>query len=540
MTGAELLIESLLNHNIRHIFGHPGDETSFFKALTGKKISFITTRHEQGAAFMADAYARITGDVGVCYSTLGPGATNLATGVANAYLDRSPVIAISDQIETSELHKGAHQYIDLKKFFEPITKTSLIVEDTETIPQVIDFAIQNALQERPGPIHLTIPKDVLRRDVYLFGTSRRQLTRKTKKKIPDKALVNKIAAKVGGSASPILVVGNLVIRKNLVKDVVDFAEHLKIPTFTTYMGKGAFPESHPLSLGVLSRHAKNELAEIFNNSDLIVLLGFDYSEGVKPGIWAVGQEKTVISFDESIHSEGIFYKPDIVVTQMVGETLVRVKKALKKNIKEKPWFDVPKVKSDMQLKVRSRNITERNKMTPEVIMGAISATNGRNNMIVTADVGLNKYAVGLCLKVETPKSVLFSNGLSSMGFSLPAAIGAKIADRKKTVISISGDGGFMMNVQELETCKRLGVQIIIIILRDNSLGLIKRMQKNDFKSHLAVDFGNPDFVLLAKSFGIKGSRVTSTNTLKEKLKKAVASKESYLIEVPITYESWLE
>src|SRR3990167_6234404 len=180
MTGAELLIESLLNHNVRFIFGHPGDETSVFKALVTRKINFITTRHEQGAAFMADAYARVTGEIGVCYSTLGPGASNLATGIANAYLDRSPVLAISDQIETSELHKGAHQYIDLKKLFEPITKMSLNVEDTEMIPQLVDFAIETASQERPGPVHLTIPKDVLRRDVYLFGGFKKSSTKKTK------------------------------------------------------------------------------------------------------------------------------------------------------------------------------------------------------------------------------------------------------------------------------------------------------------------------------------------------------------------------
>ena len=541
MIGAELLIESLLKHNVKYIFGHPGDETSIFKAIALKKINFITTRHEQGAAFMADSYARISDSIGVCYSTLGPGATNLVTGIANAYMDRSPVIAISDQVESSELHKGAHQYLDLVKIFEPITKLSILAEDTERIPQLIDFAIETALQERPGPVHLTVPKDVLRNEVYLFGRnidSKVKLTKNLKQQ-QDKSLSIKIANQLNDSGSPLMIIGNLAIRKNISKEIMEIANHFKIPTFTTYMGKGAFPESHSLSLGVLSRHAKDELAEIFSNADLIMLVGFDYSEGIKPSLWTVGSKKTVISLDDSILKEGVFYKPDISVTQMVKETLLQVKKYSKSQKVEKPWFDVSQARRKIQQKIRSRVIKERGKMMPESVMEVISSLN-MPSLLVTSDVGLNKYAVGLCLTVEHPKSVMFSNGLSSMGFSLPAAIGAKVADPKKIVISISGDGGFMMNVQELETCKRIGAQVIIIILRDNSLGLIKRMQKNDFKNHLGVDIGNPDFVMLANSFGIKGSVVKSKSDLKNKIKKAIKSKESYLIEIPTSYESWLE
>lgn len=540
MIGAELLVKSLLSYNVKYIFGYPGDETAIFKALINKKITFITARHEQGAAFMADAYARMSGNIGVCYSTLGPGATNLVTGIANAYMDRSPVIAISDQVETSEVHRGAHQYIDLKKIFEPITKMSLNVEDTETIPQLMDFAVDTALQERPGPVHLTIPKDVLRRDVYLFSTRKKLTTRpaKCQTKKQNKTLSKKVADDLKNSMNPVLIIGNLAIRLNISSEIQDLVEHFKIPTFTTYMGKGSFPESHPLSLGVLSRHAKDEMGEIFYNADLILLIGFDYAEGIKPSFWTMGKQKTVISLDESIHTEGIFYKPDITITQGVKETLLEIKKNASKNLNEKSWLDVPKIRKEIRSKMRSGAINQQGKVTPESVMEVISKLGV--DLLVTSDVGLNKYAVGLCLQVENPRSVMFSNGLSSMGFSLPAAIGAKIACPQKTVISISGDGGFLMNMQELETCKRTETQIIVIVLRDNSLGLIKRMQKYEFKSCLGVDIGNPDFVLLAKSFGIKSSKVKSKTDLNTKLRRAISSKEPYLIEVPISYESWLE
>ncbi|KKR50238.1 MAG: Acetolactate synthase [Candidatus Curtissbacteria bacterium GW2011_GWA1_40_16] len=536
MTGADLLVKTLLENNVEYIFGHPGDETAIFKSLFSKKIKFITTRHEQGAAFMADAYARTSGKFGVCYSTLGPGGTNLMTGIANAFLDRSPVIAFSDQVELSELHKGAHQYLDLTKIFEPITKFAVTVENAEMIPNILNDALQIALRERPGPVHITLPKDVLRSEVYQFPNSKK-FAAEIPKKIINKKLLNIVAKLLNESKAPIAIVGNLVNRKKLNKSLLKFIEMHNIPTFTTYMGKGAIPESHPLSLGVMSRHAKNQLIEIFEKANLVILIGFDYVEGIKPDIWKMGNKKSVISFEDSIHTEGIFYKPDIIISKLEAETLDYII-PINHTLSSKLWINVPKVRKEIAKKIRSKNVKSKNKLTPEDIMDAISSLGQK--WIVTADVGLNKYAVGLCLKTDRPNSVFFSNGLSSMGFSVPAAIGVKLANPKSTVISISGDGGFLMNLQELETSTRSGTNITFIVFKDNNLGLIKRMHLNEFNNHIGVEIGNPDFVKLAQAFGMKGAYIRTKAEFKTALKKAIKSKKSWILEIPITYKSWLE
>jgi acetolactate synthase-1/2/3 large subunit len=537
MNGAALLVESLQQQGVSVIFGLPGDEVAFFEALRGSPIRFITVRHEQAAAFMADAYGRLTGRPGVCFSTLGPGATNLATGLANALLDRSPVVALSDQVPTDQMRPGVHQYIDLVSMFGPITKWSAVIRDPELIPPTLEYAFRVARAERPGPVHLTLPVNVLERECFLFQLGselpERPLSRGGR---PDPRALQQMAAWLREARAPVLLVGNLPLRAGFLEALRRFIEAYQIPTLTTYMGKGALPEDHPLCVGVISRHARGELVGLFTACDLILTIGYDEVEGVKPSLWMVGNHKRVICMDSVVEGESPLLSADLTLAGDVAAILEELTALAPAD--RQPWLEVTAVREAMQRPLQ-RPLAETAPLSPAAITRTLSRVLPDRG-VITVDVGLNKYAMGLTYRIRGSQRILFSNGLSAMGFALPAALGARLACPEEPIVAVSGDGGFLMNVQELETSARHGLPVIALVLRDNALGLIHRMQMARFGDAVGTTLGNPDLPTLAAAFGARGITVDSVDILADVLIEALSSHQTWVVDVPTSYEGWLQ
>ncbi len=537
MNGAALLVESLQQQGVSVIFGLPGDEVAFFEALRGSSIRFITVRHEQAAAFMADAYGRLTRRPGVCFSTLGPGATNLATGLANAMLDRSPVVALSDQVPTDQMRPGVHQYVDLTAFFQPITKWSAVIRDPELIPAALQYAVQVARSERPGPVHLSLPVNVLERECFLFNLGGELPGRPSALHTrPDPRALQQVAIWLQEAQAPVLLVGNLPIRTRALDSLRRFVEAYQIPTLTTYMGKGALPEDHPLCLGVISRHARGELMGLFTACDLILTIGYDEVEGVKPSLWMVGNHKRVVCVDSVFESESNLLHADLTLAGDVA-TILEDLTAMAPSGRQ-PWLEVSAVRKAMQRPLQQPQI-ESAPLSPAAITRTMAQILP-DHAVLTVDVGLNKYAMGLTYPIRGRQQILFSNGLSAMGFALPAALGARLARPEDPVVAVSGDGGFLMNVQELETSVRHGLPVVALVLRDNALGLIRRMQVARFGEAVGTTLGNPDLPALAAAFGARGITVDTADMLADVLVEAIASHQTWVIDIPTSYEGWLQ
>lgn len=544
MNGAELLVDTLAAHGVRHAFGIPGDEVFMFDALRRSRLDFVVARHEQGAAFMADVYARVSGRPGVCFSTLGPGATNLVTGVANAFLDRSPVIAISDQVPTDRLLDGAHQYLDLEALFGPITKWRATLKDGHAIPCAVADAFRCAMTERKGPVHLTLPADVLARAVSAPAGAAAQRPPVNGRDHPPAGLngtaadVEQLLALLQMAEAPIAIVGNLPTRARANAELIALVEAFQLPVFTTYMGKGAVPEDHPLSLGVLSRHAGQSLSTIFEPADLVLTIGFDPVEGVSPALWSVGRAKRTVALGTQTDGDEAGMPADLHVTGDLKALLTELVTRQNGRTSQPCWLDAAAVRTQIRQRLRGQPAAGDGAMRPQAVVDTIRQVVDPSAIIV-GDVGLNKYAVGLCFEAREPGTVIFSNGLSALGFALPGAIGARLARPEAQVIAVAGDGGFLMNVQELETAVRRALPVVAIVLRDDSYGLIKRMQEKQFGCSFGVELGNPDLPALARSFGAAGVRVTRPDELAEALTGALTAEQPTVIDIPVCYDHWL-
>ena len=534
MKGADIFVKTLEDNGVKYIFGVPGDiELSLFESLSYSDIDFFTVRHEQTGAFMADVYGRLTGKPGVCFSTLGPGAANLVTGVANAYLDRSPMIAISGQLKVDEFHKNAHQYLDLEKIFKPITKQSTVIYSAKQIPPILNKSFEIAKTERPGPIHITLPINILDEDIpnsnYESYNQQNNLAQTQTYEYD----IDSVCEAIKKSAFPIIIAGNAVIRQEASEELINFIDKFQILAFSTFQGKGAIPANHRLYLGVISRHLKS-VQKTFESADLILNIGYDYVEGIKPDIWETGIKKRVISIDTISNTVDRFYRPDIEIVSNLKQYL----REFYKNCNCPPKsYNINKNELKSTIEV-PRDADSCFPLKPHKVIAEIRNVLDVHDVIVS-DVGRHKQFVGLLFKAYHPKTVLFSNGLSSMGFGLPAAIAAKLVNPDGKVVAVCGDGGFMMNVQDLETAVRYKLPITIVIINDSAYGMVKYAQLNKFGKTYGADFGNPDFKKLAESFGAKGFDVKSTSDLRSTLEEAVYSGKVSVVNVPIDYSEGL-
>ncbi len=531
MNAAELLVRCLENEGVQFIFGLPGEETlEFMDALLESRIRFIETRHEQGAAFMADVYGRLSGTAGVCLSTLGPGATNLLTGVADAYLDRAPLVAITGQASLSRRHKESHQYIDVISMFKPVTKWTTSIPKAEVIPEAVRKAFKIAQTEKPGSTHLELSEDVADESMAGSGSFEPLFVQAPVTPEPSPAQVERAVATIAGAARPIILAGNGVIRGRAHEALRNFARRVHIPVVHTFMAKGTFPDSDPLSLFTIGLQARDYASVVMEQADVVVAFGYDFVE-YAPCFWNARRDKRIVHVDVSPAEVDEHYIVDVGVLGDLRVSLERIGAGLAP-------FDPAWACGARRSVVDGFDAELAGEPTwpprPQHLMRELRAALDPDDLVV-CDVGAHKLWMARMFPCETPNSCVISNGFAAMGVALPGAIAAKLLYPHRRVLAVTGDGGFLMNSQELETAVRLGLSFAVLVWRDDGYGVIRWKQQLRYGRTSSVDFGNPDLVEYARSFGAAGYRVTEPGGLGPILRDAFAHEGPAVIECPVDY-----
>lgn len=545
---ADLLVDCLAAEGCDFVFSVPGEETmDVLDALSRHEgIRHITTRHEQGAAFMADVHGRLTGRSAVAMATLGPGATNLLTGIADAYLDRAPMVAITGQAASWKLHKEAHQVVDIVRMFEPVTKWNTQVEQVEAIPEIVRKAFRVAALEKPGPTHIELPEDLAATPIDLDpGRPRLEPLTPGRAYFPeptDEAIAH-AARLIAGSDRPIILAGNGVLRQRAAPELRAFARGLHVPVAATFMGKGAVDDRSHLSLMAVGLQARDHVLSGFDRSDLVICVGYDLVE-YAPSSWDPDGSKRVIHIDTQPAEIDAAYRPSVELIGDIEGTMRRLLEAVQptgvggRDAGERHASREIVVHADLrtallrELEVHASN--DAFPITPQRAIADLRRALGPSDIVVS-DVGAHKVWVARMYQAYEPNTVIISNGFAAMGIAVPGAIAAKLVHPERKVVALCGDGGFLMNSQELETAKRIGANICVVVWRDDGYGLIDWKQRNEFGRPFAVEFGNPDFVAYAESFGIAGFRPTSAADLYPTLMRALDVDGPSLVEVPIDY-----
>lgn len=525
-----LFVKCLENEGVKYIFGIPGEENlDFLEALRTSNIKLIVTRNEQAAVFMATTVGRLTGNIGVALSTLGPGATNLVTGVAYAQLGGMPLLVITGQKPIRKNKQGKFQIINTVRMMEPLTKYSATIESVDRIPSMVRQAVKLALSERPGAVHLELPEDIASESA---GDNLKPIIfEKVRRPGPDSKDIKKAIILIENSKSPLIVVAAGANRKLIRKQLLYFLEKTKIPFITTQMGKGIENENGDLYIGTTALSGGDYVHKALMASDTIIMIGHDISE--KPPIVLTRDKHKVIHINFSPAEIDDIYVPTCEIVGDVSHTLW----ALAQEIKISKTWDF-----SYFLKVRDalkKNILKGAKNKKFPIVPARIVSDVFNIMpedgILALDNGMYKIWFARNYKVQEQNSILLDNALATMGAGLSSGIAAKIIFPKKKVLVIAGDGGIMMNIGEIETAHRLNLDLTILILNDSSFGMIRWKQENMNMPSFGLNFNNPDFVKLADSFGVKGYRVKNVEDFSNILKKALNSKGINIIDCPIDY-----
>ena len=531
MTAAELLVRCLENEGVKYIFGIPGEENlDVMQALRNSSIQFITTRHEQGAAFMADVYGRLTGKAGVCLSTLGPGATNLVTGVADANSDGAPLVAITGQVDTNRMHITSHQFLDLVQMFTPITKRSKQIVRPDSINEIVRIAFKYAESEKPGAAHIDLPNDIAKLPVPEDPNVMPMRHTAVHQELTGVADVEKAAGLIFQAEHPVILAGHSAVRAHAAEALTKFAEQLKIPVINTMMAKGIIPMDNQYSMGTMGIPQRDFQNVMLDNSDLVIAVGYDIVE-FSPSKWNRTQNHKIIHLDvrpAHIHS---LYQPQVQVVGDISDSLEKIavrchrenEPELFFRLKELMLEDYSAVESDDGFPIK-----------PQRVLHDIRQVLGQEDILIS-DVGAHKMWIGRQYNCYHPNTCIISNGFASMGISVPGAIAAKLIYPEKKVLAVSGDGGFMMNCQEMETALRIGVPIVVMIFNDSGYGLIRWKQEDHFGSSCFTDFTNPDFVKFAESMGAKGYRIQSAEEIIPVLEDAFSQNVPCIIDCPIDY-----
>jgi acetolactate synthase-1/2/3 large subunit len=527
MNAAQLLVRCLENEGVEYVFGIPGEENiHIMDALAESRIRFITTRHEQGAAFMADVYGRITGRAGVCLATLGPGATNLITGVADANMDRAPLVAIAGQAATTRMHKESHQVLDLAALFAHCTKYSTQVLVPEIVPEVVRKAFKLAQTEKPGASFIEVPENVARMAADGLAPLKVQAPA-----IPDAppAKVEQIARLIDEATAPMVLAGNGVIRQRASLALVEFIERLNLPVATTFMAKGSVPFSHPLFLGAVGLQARDPVSVGLDRADLVLCIGYDMVE-YDPARWNPQRDKRIVHIDSAPAEVDAHYILEAGIVGDIGDALRRIAR----QATAKPEGAGRRLHSSLVQAIQQGADDPACPLKPHRVIADLRRAMAEDDVLV-CDVGAHKLWVARLFQAERPNTCIISNGFASMGIALPGAIVAKLALPDRRVVAVNGDGGFLMNSQELETAVRLGVAITVVVLRDGKYGVIQHHMDTRLGRHFGVDFGNPDFVAYAESFGMRGYRIKRAEDLLPALRSSLESSQPSLIDCPIDY-----
>lgn len=526
MNAAQLLVKCLENEGVEVIFGIPGEENlHIIDAILDSSIDFITTRHEQGAAFMADVYGRLTGRAGVCLSTLGPGATNLVTGVADANMDHAPVVAIAGQAATTRLHKESHQVLDLVELFTPITKYSVQILEPEIVTEVVRKAFKLAQIEKPGACFIDFPENVAQMETIAEPLHVQYASVPN----PPRRSLEHAAEVISNARFPMIMAGNGVIRSNASDALVRFAETLNIPVATTFMAKGAIPSSHPLSLGTVGLQARDYISCGFDRADVIICVGYDIVE-YHPHLWHKTKDRQIVHIDTRPAEVDAHY---IVTAGAVGDVSVALAE-LAQIASPRDDYGFEGLRFMIYDELRRYAEDQSYPLKPQKVISDLRAAL-RDDDIVVCDVGAHKLWMARMYQAERPNTCIISNGFAAMGIAVPGAVAASYAFPEKRVVAVTGDAGFLMNAQEIETAMRLKTPFVVLVWNDESYGLIEWKQQIHFHRSGHVRFSNPDFVKFAESFGAKGYRVGKAEDLLPMLKQALADKTVSVIDCPLDY-----
>lgn len=525
---AELLVQCLENEGVEYVFGLPGEENlHILQALKHSSIKFITVRHEQGAAFMADVYGRLTGKAGVCLSTLGPGATNLMTGVADANLDGAPLVAITGQVGTDRMHIESHQYLDLVAMFAPVTKWNKQIVRPSNTSEIIRKAFKVAQSEKPGAVHIDLPENIAAMPVV--GQPLSQDSRE--KTYASFRSTNQAAVAISKAKNPLILAGNGAIRAGASEALTDFATQLNIPVANSFMGKGAIPYTHPLALWTVGLQQRDHINCAFEQSDLIIAVGYDLIE-YSPKKWNPQGDIPIIHIGINHAEIDSSYIPLVEVVGDISDSLQEILKRADRNGMKTPFAAGlrPEIRQEYEQYAEDTGFP----VKPQKIIYDLRQVMGPEDVVIS-DVGAHKMWMARHYHCDCPNTCIISNGFAAMGIAIPGAIAAKLVRPQQKVVAVTGDGGFMMNCQELETALRIGTPFVTLIFNDNGYGLIGWKQFTQFGETNFVDFGNPDFVKFAESMGLKGYRVQSAEDLIPTLKTALAQDVPAVIDCPVDY-----
>ncbi len=532
MKASDLFVKCLEEEGIEYIFGVPGEENADFMMSLEKStsIKFILTRHEQGAAFMAEIYGRLTGQPAGCLGTLGPGATNLITGVADSNMDRAPMLVLTGQGSTKRLHKESHQIMDVVGMFDPVTKWATTVLNPDTIPEIVRKAVRLARGEKPGAVLIELPEDVAKEE-----TAKPPLQpRRYRRSVVDDKITDRAFALLRDAKRPVILAGNGCIRRRASKQLRLFCERTGIGVLSTFMAKGCVDVDSEYCLYTIGLGSKDLPTKVIDDADLVITLGFDMVE-YHPHLWNPNGDKRIIHADFLPAEIDADYHPEIELIGDLAHTLWALNERL---TKEPLSFDLQnqrdmREKMAAELARHAEDDTE-GLIRPQKVLWDCRQVLGRDDILLS-DVGAHKMWIARHYHCHEPNTCLIPNGFCSMGFSLPGAIAASLVFPDRKILGIAGDGGFLMNVQEMETAARIGANMVMLVWEDGGYGLIAWKQENEFKRHTDLAFGNPDWLKLAEAFGWHGHRVENSRDLKATLRAALDEPGPSLVTLPIDY-----
>ncbi|MBV8887116.1 MAG: acetolactate synthase large subunit [Chroococcidiopsidaceae cyanobacterium CP_BM_RX_35] len=528
MNTAELLVRCLENEGVEYVFGLPGEENlHVLEALKQSSIQFITVRHEQGAAFMADVYGRLTGKAGVCLSTLGPGATNLMTGVADANLDGAPLVAITGQVGTDQMHIEAHQYLDLVAMFAPVTKWSTQIVRPSNTPEIIRKAFKRSQSEKPGAVHIDLPENIAAMPAVGHPLHKDKL----EKTYAAFHSITEAAAAISQAKNPLIMVGNGAIRAHASEALTEFATQLNIPVANTFMGKGVIPYTHPLALWSVGLQQRDYISCSFDSTDLVIAIGYDLIE-YSPKKWNPEGKIPIIHIAVNPAEIDSSYIPMVEVVGDISDSLREILQRADRQGKHDSY--ALSLREEIRADYEQYATDDGFPIKPQKLIYDLRQVMGPEDIVIS-DVGAHKMWIARQYHCDRPNTCLISNGFAAMGIAIPGALAAKLVHPERKVVAATGDGGFMMNSQELETALRVGTPFVTLIFNDGGYGLIEWKQQNQFGAASFVHFGNPDFVKLAESMGLKGYRINSTADFIPTLKTALEQDVPTVIDCPVDY-----
>ncbi|MGK0223506.1 MAG: acetolactate synthase-1/2/3 large subunit [Limisphaerales bacterium] len=533
MKASDLFVKCLESEGIEYIFGVPGEENADFMMSLEKSdsVRFVLTRHEQGAAFMAEIYGRLTGTPAGCLGTLGPGASNLITGVADGNMDRSPMLVLTGQGSTQRLHKESHQVMDVVAMFDPVTKWATSILHPDTIPEVIRKSVRLARSEKPGAVHIELAEDLAKAETQATPI----VPRRYRRPVPDDKIVDRAFEMIMAAKKPVIIAGNGCIRRRASKQLRQLCDTTGIGVISTFMAKGAVDMDEDYCLYTVGLGNKDRMNLVIDEADLVITLGFDMVE-YHPQLWNPGKDKRIIHADFLPTEIDENYHPEVEVVGDLAHFLWMVNERLQ--TRPAPEYDVSTQRAARAAMAEDlaeyADDDQSGKIRPQKAIWDCREVLGPDDILLS-DVGAHKMWIARHYHCNEPNTCLIPNGFCSMGFALPGAIAASLVHPDRKVLGIAGDAGFLMNVQEMETATRLKSNIVMMVWEDNEYGLIAWKQTNEFGRHTDLAFGNPEWLGLAACFGWHGHYCSESSDLKATLETALSEEGPSLVVIPIDY-----